>query len=132
MADEVPRASLGKAFPVQALRQGQQDLKQEGLDLQVLDSYQTLAVQQAMWDAIQDPRYVSNPAIKACWHNRSRAVDVTLVDQCGTPLASRHNDVDFSEADQVNAQGTESERSVNAQRVRKAIERRGVQSLATE
>ena len=65
MADEVPRASLSRAFPVQALRQGQQDLKQEGLDLQVLDSYQTLAVQQAMWDAIQDPRYVSNPAIKA-------------------------------------------------------------------
>ena len=60
MADEVPRSSLGRAFPVQALRQGQ-----EGLDLQVLGSYQTLAVQQAMRDAIQDPRYVSNPAIKA-------------------------------------------------------------------
>ena len=55
-----------------------------------------------------------------------------LGDQRGAPLASPHEDVDFSEADQVNAQGTESERSVNAQRLRKAIERRGFQSLATE
>ena len=44
-----------------ALQNVQQDLAKEGLGLKIWDAHRPLAVQQLMWDAIQDPRYVSDP-----------------------------------------------------------------------
>ena len=116
----------------QALQQVQQDLKQEGLGLLVWDAYRPLAVQQAMWDAIRDPRYVSDPSVNAGRHTRGTAVDVTLVDRRGKPLPMPTDYDDFSEAAHVNAEGTEPERAANAQRLRTAMERRGFRSFATE
>jgi D-alanyl-D-alanine dipeptidase len=102
-----------------ALQQVQQDLASEGLGLKV-------------WDAIQDPRYVSNPAVNAGRHTRGTAVDVTLVNRRGTPLAMPTDYDDFSEAAHVDATGTPSTAARNARRLRVAMERRGFVTFPTE
>jgi len=115
-----------------ALQQVQRDLAAEGLGLKVWDGYRPLAVQQRMWDAIRDPRYVSDPAVNAGRHTRGTAVDVTLVDRRGKELLMPTDFDDFSEAAHVDAAGINVERATNARRLREAMERRGFRSFATE
>ena len=115
-----------------ALQQVQEDLAREGLGLLVWDAYRPLAVQQAMWDAIRDPRYVSNPAVNSGRHTRGTAIDVTLVDQRGKPLPMPTDYDDFSPAAHVNAKGTPAEADRNARHLRSAMERRGFIAFPTE
>jgi D-alanyl-D-alanine dipeptidase len=115
-----------------ALQQVQQDLAAQGLGLKLWDAYRPLAVQQAMWEAIRDPRYVSDPAVNAGRHTRGTAVDVTLVDRRGTPLPMPTDFDDFSEAAHVDAPGISPERSANARRLREAMMHRGFQAFPTE
>lgn len=115
-----------------ALQQVQRDLAAEGLGLKVWDAYRPPAVQQRMWDAIRDPRYVSDPAVNAGRHTRGTAVDVTLVDRRGRPLPMPTDFDDFSEAAHVDAAGIDAERAFNARRLRAAMERRGFRPFATE
>lgn len=70
-----------------ALSRVQSDLAKQGLKLKVYDAYRPLPVQQRMWNLIHDERYVSNPAKNLGRHTRGTAVDVTLVDSNGRPLA---------------------------------------------
>lgn len=116
----------------QALQQVQRDLAAEGLGLKVWDAYRPLAVQQRMWDAIRDPRYVSDPAVNAGRHTRGTAVDVTLVDQRGKELPMPTDFDDFTEDAHVDAAGLSSERAANARRLRQAMERRGFRPFPTE
>lgn len=115
-----------------ALQQVQRDLAVEGLGLKVWDAYRPLAVQQRMWDAVQDERYVSNPAVNAGRHTRGTSVDVTLVDRLGNerPLPTTFDD--FSPAAHVEAPGTSPVTAANARRLRAAMERRGFVRLDTE
>ena len=115
-----------------ALQQVQEDLAAQGLGLKVWDAYRPLAVQQAMWEAIRDPRYVSDPAVNAGRHTRGTAVDVTLVDGRGNPLPMPTDFDDFSEAAHIDAVGISPERSANAIRLREAMTRRGFQAFPTE
>ena len=115
-----------------ALQQVQRDLAQQGLGLKVWDAYRPLAVQQRMWDAIRDPRYVSDPAVNAGRHTRGTAVDVTLVDRRGQELAMPTDFDDFSEAAHIGAAGIPAERARHAQMLREAMERRGFRSFPTE
>ncbi len=115
-----------------ALQRVQADLAAHGLGLKVWDAYRPLAVQQAMWDAIRDPRYVSDPAVNAGRHTRGTAVDVTLVDRRGNPLPMPTDFDDFSEAAHVEAPGIPADRAANACRLRQAMTRHGFQSFATE
>ncbi len=115
-----------------ALQRVQADLAAHGLGLKVWDAYRPLAVQQAMWDAIRDPRYVSDPAVNVGRHTRGTAVDVTLVDRRGNPLPMPTDFDDFSEAAHVEAPGIPADRAANARRLRQAMTRHGFQSFATE
>lgn len=115
-----------------ALQQVQQDLAGEGLGLKVWDAYRPLAVQQRMWDAIRDPRYVSDPAVNAGRHTRGTAVDVTLIDRRGRELPMPTDFDDFSQAAHQDAPGISTERAANAALLRRAMERRGFVSFATE
>ena len=115
-----------------ALQQVQRDLAAEGLGLKVWDAYRPLAVQQQMWDAIRDPRYVSDPSVNAGRHTRGTAVDVTLVDRRGQELPMPTDFDDFSEAAHVDAPDISQERSANARRLRQAMERRGFRAFPTE
>ena len=116
----------------QALEQVQRDLASEGLGLMVWDAYRPLAVQQMMWDAIQDPRYVSDPAVNAGRHTRGTSVDVTLVDQSGKSLVMPTDFDDFSENAHIGAKSVPAEAQRNAQRLREAMERRGFTAFPTE
>lgn len=115
-----------------ALQAVQRDLAAEGLGLKVWDAYRPLAVQQRMWDAIRDPRYVSDPAVNAGRHTRGTAVDVTLVDRRGRQLPMPTDFDDFSDAAHGDAAGIAAEPAANARRLRQAMERRGFRALATE
>jgi zinc D-Ala-D-Ala dipeptidase len=115
-----------------ALQQVQRDLAAEGLGLKVWDAYRPLVVQQRMWDAIRDPRYVSDPAVNAGRHTRGTAVDVRLVDRRGQELPMPTDFDDFSEAAHGDAPGISSERAANARRLRRAMERRGFRPFPTE
>jgi D-alanyl-D-alanine dipeptidase len=115
-----------------ALQLVQRDLAEQGLGLKIWDAYRPLAVQQRMWDLIQDPRYVSNPAVNAGRHTRGTAVDVTLVDRSGRELIMPTDFDDFSAAAAVNAAGISLERAENARRLREAMERRGFRAFSTE
>jgi zinc D-Ala-D-Ala dipeptidase len=115
-----------------ALQEVQRDLAAEGYGLKVWDAYRPLAVQQRMWDAIRDPRYVSDPAVNAGRHTRGTAVDVTLVDRRGRQLSMPTDFDDFSEAAHQDAPGIPAERAAHARQLRQAMERRGFQAFATE
>ena len=115
-----------------ALQNVQQDLAKEGLGLKVWDAHRPLAVQQLMWDAIQDPRYVSDPSVNAGRHTRGASVDVTLINQQGNPLRMPTDYDDFSKSAHVDADGVLADRAANAQKLRRAMERRGFRSFATE
>ncbi len=115
-----------------ALQRVQRDLAREGLGLKVWDAYRPLAVQQRMWDAIRDPRYVSDPAVNAGRHTRGTAVDVTLVDRRGQELPMPTDFDDFSEAAHMDAPGISAEQARNARRLRRAMERRGFRAFPTE
>jgi D-alanyl-D-alanine dipeptidase len=115
-----------------ALQLVQRDLAADGLGLKVWDAYRPLTVQQRMWEAIRDPRYVSDPAVNAGRHTRGTAVDVTLVDRRGTELPMPTDFDDFSEAAHSEAPGLSSDRAANARRLRRAMERRGFLIFPTE
>lgn len=115
-----------------ALQQVQRDLAADGLGLKVWDAHRPLAVQQRMWEAIRDPRYVSDPAVNAGRHTRGTAVDVTLVDRRGQPLLMPTDFDEFTEAAHQDAPGIPAERAINARRLRAAMERRGFRAFSTE
>ena len=68
------------------LRAAQKEFVQSGLRLKILDGYRPLSVQEQLWKAKPDARYVAPPA-RGSRHNRGAAVDVTLVDSEGHELA---------------------------------------------
>ena len=102
-----------------ALQQVQQDLALEGLGLKV-------------WDAVQEPRYVSDPAVNAGRDTRGSVVGVTLVNRRGKPLAMPTDYDDFSEAAHVDATGAPSTAARNARRLRTDMERREFVPFQTE
>ncbi len=69
-----------------ALKKVQDALVKRDLFLKIFDGYRPLAVQQVMWDIIQDETYVMNPAKGKGRHTRGTAVDVTLVDRSGREI----------------------------------------------
>ena len=81
----------------EALIQVQKELSVMHLGLKIFDGYRPLSVQQLMWDAIQDERYVSNPAKNKGRHTRGTAVDLTLVDDLGNELEMPTEFDDFTE-----------------------------------
>ncbi len=52
-----------------------------GLQIKVFDAFRPLEAQAALWKALPDPRFVSNPAAGLALHPRGIAVDLTLVDR---------------------------------------------------
>jgi D-alanyl-D-alanine dipeptidase len=75
-----------RAPAARALADVQRELALRGLGLKVYDAYRPYRVTEAMWEPIQNPDYVADPA-KGSRHNRGAAVDLTLVDlRTGTEL----------------------------------------------
>jgi zinc D-Ala-D-Ala dipeptidase len=78
-----PLYPLAKAYlrapAARALLNVQRALAAEGIGIKVYDAYRPYRVTQAMWEPIQDPDYVADPA-RGSRHNRGAAVDLTLID----------------------------------------------------
>ncbi|MCD8309691.1 MAG: M15 family metallopeptidase [Prevotellaceae bacterium] len=76
---------------MKCLIRAQQLLKAErpGYSLLVHDAARPMSVQQQMWDAVKGTpkyRYVANPANGGGMHNYGLAVDISILDDKGTPL----------------------------------------------
>ncbi|HEX2059580.1 MAG TPA: M15 family metallopeptidase [Thermoanaerobaculia bacterium] len=68
-----------RAPAARALAEVQRELAAQGLGIKVFDAYRPYRVTVAMWEPIQNPDYVADPA-KGSRHNRGAAVDLTLID----------------------------------------------------
>jgi D-alanyl-D-alanine dipeptidase len=68
-----------------ALLEVLEDLRSQGYGLKLFDCYRPHPVQEQLWEATPDRRYVTDPA-KGSMHNRGAAVDLTLTDPEGREL----------------------------------------------
>jgi zinc D-Ala-D-Ala dipeptidase len=70
----------------QALTRVQASLAKQGLGLLVWDCYRPLSAQRELWRVYPHPGFVANPKTGSN-HNRGVAVDLTLADAKGQPVA---------------------------------------------
>lgn len=91
----------------------QEKLRGMGYRLIVFDCYRPLSVQKAFWAILPDERYVADPA-EGSRHNRGAAVDVSLADSTGKPLAMPTEYDDFSEKASRSWKGSSAEAQGNA------------------
>jgi D-alanyl-D-alanine dipeptidase len=116
----------------------QRRLQADGFGLLVWDCYRPLAVQERFWALVPDERYVARPQrengrpLAGSKHNRGAAVDVTLVDAAGRPLAMPSGFDDFSERAHRDAANVKPAARANAARLESAMTAEGFQPLPTE
>lgn len=70
---------------VNALIEANESFKKAGYRIKIFDCYRPLSIQKKMWEIVNNPIYVADPA-KGSIHNRGGAVDITLVDENGNEL----------------------------------------------
>ncbi len=86
--------------------------KVQGLRLRLFDAFRPQAAQWALWNHTPDPDFVTDPR-RGSPHSRGVAVDLTLIDEQGTPLpmgtpfddftsASHHGSLEIDAAAQRN------------------------------
>ena len=109
----------------------ERELRARGLGLLVFDCYRPLSVQRRMWALVPDERYVSDPA-KGSRHNRGAAVDVTVVDGRGHPLAMPSDYDDFSVRAHRDYAGGSDEARANRALLEAVMARHGFVGLPTE
>jgi len=116
----------------------QRRLQADGFGLLVWDCYRPLAVQERFWALVPDERYVARPQrengrpLAGSKHNRGAAVDVTLVDAAGKPLAMPSGFDDFSERAHRDAANVKPAARANAARLESAMTAEGFQPLPSE
>lgn len=54
--------------------------KEDGYTLKVYDAYRPLRVQRRLFEVVQNPHWIADPATTASNHNRGAAVDISLID----------------------------------------------------
>lgn len=69
----------------QCLLRAAQAARRAGYTIKIFDAYRPPAAQRIFWAACPDPRYIADPG-KGSNHARGVAIDVTLLDETGTPL----------------------------------------------
>lgn len=106
-------------------------LAKQRLGLVLWDCYRPLAVQRRFWALVPDERYVANPA-QGSRHNRGAAVDVTLADATGHPLAMGSAFDDFSPRAHRDATGLDAAVTANRATLTAAMAAQGFVGLPTE
>ncbi|MGI9273716.1 MAG: D-alanyl-D-alanine dipeptidase, partial [Endozoicomonas sp.] len=66
-----------------------------GLRLLIWDAFRPLEAQRALYDCVPDPEYVSHPETGVRPHCRGIAIDLTIIDSFGQPLAMGTDFDDF-------------------------------------
>ena len=81
---------------VKKLAEVQQELEEMGLSLKIWDGFRPVSAQYQLWEVCPDPTYVANPETGYSSHSRGNTVDLTLIDQNGTPIEMPTGFDDFS------------------------------------
>lgn len=115
-----------------ALDQVEQELFLRQLGIKVFDGYRPLSVQQTMWDAIQDERYVSNPQKNKGRHTRGTAIDLTLIDHRGEELEMPTGFDDFTEKAHSDCLDVSDAAIYNRELLKEVMSKYGFESLPTE
>ncbi len=115
-----------------ALCKVQAELSTLSLGLKIYDGYRPLPVQQAMWDAIQDDRFVSNPAVRIGGHIRGIAVDVTLIDRDGEELEMPSGFDEFNEKAYSSYMGASAAALSNRSLLHAVMTKHGFSTIDTE
>jgi len=116
----------------QHLNAVQKELELQQLGLKVFDGYRPLSAQQIMWDAIQDERYVANPAKNKGCHTRGTAVDLTLVDCNGIELEMPTEFDNFTEKAHSNYPDVSAAAAQHRALLREVMEKHGFQGDLAE
>ena len=99
------------------LYQAYQTFLDDGYAIKIYDAYRPRSAQIKLFDIVQDPRFIADPSVGYSWHQRGRAVDMSLIDLATgkelimpTPMhsftveASRSNSVHWSEEARQNVE----------------------------
>lgn len=62
------------------LKAAYEQFRQDGYTIKICDAYRPLSAQQELYAAVRDTNYIADPGRGGSWHQRGRAVDITLVD----------------------------------------------------
>lgn len=125
----VARCKLRRAVAAR-LAKAAKLLRAQDRRLLVWDCYRPTAIQDKLWKLVPDERYVANPK-QGSRHSRGAAVDVSLVDLDGKPVAMPTKFDEFSEAaHRVNA--LQGDAGAEARRLEAAMKKAGFVGMATE
>jgi len=110
-----PAVPLLESTTAEKLKDAFEIFHNDGYIVKIYDAYRPKSAQYILFDILPDVRYLANPYTGDSWHQRGRAVDMSLIDmQTGIELemptamhgfmpdASRHNSDSWSEAAREN------------------------------
>jgi D-alanyl-D-alanine dipeptidase len=92
----VARCKLRRAVAAR-LAKAAEALRGQDRRLVLWDCYRPTSIQHVLWKLVPDPRYVADPKVGSK-HGRGAAVDLSLADQAGKPVAMPTKFDDFSRA----------------------------------
>jgi D-alanyl-D-alanine dipeptidase len=115
------------------LRRAQQQLKQDGFSLKILDAWRPPEAHMALWNAVKDPLYVVPPSDGLSLHCYGIAVDVTLVDlQTGRDAKMPSKFDEFSPRAKSVYTGPDKEIARNVTLLRSAMIKAGFRGIPDE
>ena len=107
------------------------DLNQRGLSIRIFDAYRPLSAQRKLWEIHPDPTFVADPATGSR-HNRGAAIDLTLTDLNGDPLAMPTDYDEFNEAASHDYEDLPDSVGPNRELLRSVMETHGFEALNSE
>lgn len=118
----------------QALGRARSAVLSGGYDLLVWDAWRPAEASQLLWDRIRDPRFAAEPGRNGrwSWHCYGRAVDVTLCDAAGRPVAMPSDFDDFSAAAAADYAGDDDAVAARLRLLQEAMRSAGFRTLDSE
>lgn len=114
------------------LRKANTILSVSGYALKVWDAWRPPEAHLALWDAVQDERYVVPPSKGLSWHCYGVSVDVTLVKLDGTEVAMPTPFDEFSTAAASNYEGGDPEIATRVDLLQSAMREVGFRTIRSE
>lgn len=108
------------------------ELKPLGYALKVWDAWRPPEAHLALWNAVQDPRFVVPPSKGLSWHCYGISVDVTLVNLDGSPVKMPTPFDEFSERAASNHRGFDSEVAERLTLLQTSMKKVGFRTIKSE
>ncbi len=117
---------------IERLERAQRQLRRQGYGLKILDAWRPPESHEALWNAVQDPRWVVPPSDGLSMHCYGLAVDVTLVDAQGREQRMPSAFDEFSERAHSHYTGPDPEIRRNVTLLQEAMAAAGFRSIPDE